>query len=87
MAQLVFLLCIVTSAACCILLLQAHRRTGTRLLLWSGICFAGLALNDALVFVDLVIVPQISLIVLRSVTLLVSLLVFIVALIWEPSKP
>jgi hypothetical protein len=87
MAQLVFLLCIATSAACCLLLLHAHRRTRTRLLLWSGICFAGLTANNVLVFFDLVVVPQISLIVVRGLTTLAALSVFIVALIWEPSKP
>ena len=53
MAETVYLLCAGTSAACALVLLRAHHRTGTRLLLWSGLCFVGLALNNAVLVLDL----------------------------------
>ena len=53
MAELVYGLCALTSAGCAALLFQGYRRSGTRLLFWSSLCFAGLALNNALLFVDL----------------------------------
>ena len=48
MIQLVYLLCALTSLACAVLLLRGYFRTRVRLLLWSGLCFVGLALNNAL---------------------------------------
>jgi hypothetical protein len=55
MAGVVYMLCAVTSTLCATLLLREHRRTSSRLLLWSGVSFCGLALSNALVFVDLVL--------------------------------
>ena len=48
----VYVLCAVTSLACAVLLLRAYGRVRQRLLLWSGLCFACLALNNVLVVVD-----------------------------------
>ena len=54
MIQLVYVLCALTSLACAILLLRGYFRTRVRLLLWSGLCFAGLALNNALLVYGLI---------------------------------
>ena len=35
----VYVLCFLTSAACAWLLGRSYARTGTRLLLWSSVCF------------------------------------------------
>lgn len=83
MARLVYLACALLALACAALLLRGYARTRARLLLWSGLCFAGLTLNNALVFVDLVLVPDVSLFTLRNVTGLVSVAVLLVGLIWE----
>ena len=83
MAELVYGLCALTSAGCAALLLQGYRRSGTRLLFWSSLCFAGLALNNALLFVDLVVVPEIDLRLLRSAIALSATSVLIFGLIWE----
>lgn len=48
MAGAVFLLCALTSAACLGLLVGAYRRGGGRLVFWSAVCFTGLALTNAL---------------------------------------
>lgn len=58
MPETVYPLCAVTSMICAVLLLRAYRRQRTRLLLWSGLCFVLLALNNTLVFVDLIVIPS-----------------------------
>lgn len=52
-ADVVYLLCTLTSLACGVLLLRAFSRNGVRLLFWSGICFLGLAANSLMVLIDL----------------------------------
>ena len=66
MAEFVYILCALTSAACAGLLFMAYRRTGARLLFWSGLCFVGLALNNLLLVVDLLVVPATDLSILRA---------------------
>jgi hypothetical protein len=83
MAPFVFLLCTATSLACCLLLLRAHGRTRIRLLLWSGLAFGAFTANNVLVFVDLIVVPEVSLLVLRSATKLAGLVVLILGLVWD----
>lgn len=83
MAALVYILCALTSLLCAGLLLRSYRRSGSRLLFWSSLCFVGLALNNVLLFVDLVLVPTIDLSVLRSSLALASLVVLLYGLIWE----
>ena len=57
MAPAVYLLCAVTSLACTILLWRGYARSTVKLLFWSALCFAGLALNNVLLFIDLVVFP------------------------------
>jgi hypothetical protein len=59
-------------------------RQRTRLLLWSSLCFVLLAVNNALLFIDLIIVPTgLDLSVWRSVTALAGVSVLLFGLIWE----
>lgn len=83
MATLVYALCACTSLLCTALLVRGYRRTGARLLLWASLCFAGLALNNVLLFVDLRVVPTIDLSVWRSLPALVGLGVLIYGLVWD----
>ena len=83
MAGIVYLLCAATSLACALLLLRAYKHSRVRLLFWSGLCFVGLALNNALLFVDLEVFPQTDLFLLRSLPALVGLLLLIYGLIWD----
>lgn len=83
MAEAVYLLCALTSLACAILLYRGYRRNRTPLLFWSSLCFAGLVLNNVMLFVDLVIVPEIDLRLIRSSTALVSLTLLIYGLVEE----
>ena len=57
-----------TSCACTVLLFRAYRQRRIRLLMWSSICFAGLTVNNTLLFADLVIFPQIVMWPLQMMT-------------------
>lgn len=83
MAEIVYLLCAVASAFCAVLLGTSYRRNPTRLLMWSTLCFVGLTINNFLLFIDLVVVPDIDLAILRSVTALVSVGLLLIGLLWE----
>jgi hypothetical protein len=83
MAVTIYSLCTLTALACAILLLQAYRRGAYRLLLWSGLCFAGLTLNNATLVIDKVILPQIDLSVWRSAIALAAMAILLYGLIWD----
>lgn len=79
----VYLLCFLTSVACLVLLVRGFRRSGARLLLWTALCFVFLALNSGLVFLDIVIFPQIDLRLARDVTSLVAVSMLLYGFIWD----
>ena len=83
MAAAVYILCALTSIACAALLLRGYARRGVRLLLWSGLCFAMLAVNNVLLFVDLVLIPERDLSLLRNATALAGVLLLLYGLIWD----
>lgn len=80
----VYVLCALTSALCAALLLRAYWQRGLRLLLWSGLCFACLTVDNTLLFVDLVIFPQeISLLLWRNLAALTALVLLVYGLVWD----
>jgi hypothetical protein len=83
MAEAVYALCALTSAACAVLLVRSHRKDRLRLLFWSATCFVGLTVNNLIVFVDLVIVPDVDLSMVRSVVALASLSALLFGLVWN----
>jgi hypothetical protein len=83
MSGIVYSLCAVTAFACAYLLLQAFRRGGYRLLLWSGICFAGLTLNNLLLVYDKIVIPDTDLSLLRTSVALISMAVLLYGLVWD----
>jgi hypothetical protein len=83
MAETVYLLCAATSAACAVLLLRGHHRTGTPLLLWSGLCFVGLALNNAMLVVDLILIPDVDLSTWRLLPAAAGVAFLLYGLVWE----
>ena len=81
---IVYVLCFLTSTTCAWLLGRSYRRNGTRLLLWSSICFGFLALNNLALVFDLVIWPQdVDLRLLRLLLALVAVVALIWGFIWE----
>ena len=82
-APIVYVLCALTAGACAWLLLRTWRVNRVRLLLWTGACFCVVALSNTLVFIDLIVFPEVSLVPLRVVISLVSAVILLVGLIWE----
>jgi hypothetical protein len=83
MAPVIYSLCMLTALVCAWLLLRAWRRSGYRLLLWSGLCFAGLTVNNLLLVVDKVVLPAVDLSIWRTSVALVAMAVLLYGLIWE----
>lgn len=79
----VYILCFCTSAACAFLLARNYARTGTRLLLWSGICFALLAGNNFVVVIDLLVLPEANLGLVRLGFSLAAVSVLLFGFIWD----
>ena len=74
----------VTSLVAMWLLLRSYRRNRSRLLLWSAAAFVAFALNNLLLFFDLVVLPtSIDLRPLRALTALVGVGILLYAFIWE----
>jgi hypothetical protein len=83
LAFAVYLLCALTSLACAVLLLRGWRRSRQRLLLWSGLCFAGLALNNILLVIDENMIPERDLSLLRTLPALAGIALLLYGFIWD----
>lgn len=87
MAESVYVLCMVMSSTCAFMLFRAYRINPSSLLLWSSACFGLLAVANGILFIDMMIYPNIdfggSLIRASIGALAGSLLLF--GLIWEMS--
>ncbi len=83
MAEAVYILCAITSISCAVLLLRSYLRTRTRFLMWSSLGFTGLALNNLLLLIDLMVVTDVDLQPWRTVTALLAVSVLVVGLILE----
>ena len=82
-AEGIYLACSVTSLAVAALLLRQYLRVRSRLLLWSLICFVGLAVNNVLVYVDLVMYTGVDLSLYRSVAGTIAMAIMVYGLVWE----
>ena len=83
MAEAVYVLCAITSVVCAALLFRGYRANRTSLLFWSSLCFMGLALNNILLFVDLVMVPSVDMRLWRGASALTAMTVLLIGLIME----
>ncbi len=83
MGDLIYSLCALAAATCAYLLLQSYRRGGYRLLLWSGLCFAGLTLNNLILVADKIIVPHMDLSLWSTSVALAAMTVLLYGLIWD----
>ena len=79
----VYTLCFLTSSACAWLLARSYWRTGTRLLLWSALCFLFLAANNLVVIVDLILLPSFDFRILRHLLSLAALGVLLFGFVWD----
>lgn len=83
MTSALYILTCFTTLLCAILLLRAYARTGSRLLLWSGLCFAGLTLSNLLTIVDLMLLPAVDLYTWRTGSAALAMALLVYGLIWE----
>lgn len=83
MAMAVYLLCALTSVACAVLLLRGFGQRGIRLLLYSGLAFAGFALGNVMLVVDVLVGPSVDLSIFRTLPVLLGLMVLLYGLVWD----
>ncbi len=83
MAEFIYVLCALSSLLCAYLLIGGYRQNPTTLLLWSAICFLGLALSNILLVVDLMIIDSIDFAMWRAGVTLASMASLIFGLVWD----
>ena len=79
----VYLLCFLTSATCAWLLARNYWRTGTRVLLWSALCFLLLAANNFVVVIDMLVLPEFDFRLVRHLLSLGGVGVLLFGFIWD----
>lgn len=79
----VYGLCALTSLVCMFLLWRSYRHSHQRLLLLVGLCFAGLAVNNVLLFVDFTVFASVDLSWVRGMVGLAAVASLLFSLIWE----
>jgi len=83
MAAVIYFLCTLTCLAAFGLLWRSWRASGSRLLFWSALCFAGLSLNNFLLVIDKLVLPAMDLSTWRLTVALLAVLLLLFGLIWE----
>ena len=85
-ADIVYVLCALTSAACAVLLWRGYRQSRARLLMWSSFCFMGLALNNVMLIVDVRVLTQVDLAIWRTVPALIGVALLVYGLVWDAGR-
>jgi hypothetical protein len=86
MGPAVYIFGLLVTLGCGVLLTRAYKNVGKRLLLWSAICFYFLALSNLIVFLDLIVFPDVDLYRWRLITAAVGMLILLYGLVWEGDK-
>jgi hypothetical protein len=68
------------------MLLRGYRKSGVRLLLWSGLCFLGFTLNNFFLVLDLSVYPELDLSLFRNIPALIGLGLLIFGLVWDTPR-
>ena len=76
-------LCALTAMLCAILSFRGYARSKYKLLLWSGLCFAALALSNLLMVADIYLLPNYDFGIVRLFLGLLAMLVLIYGLIFN----
>jgi hypothetical protein len=79
----IYLMCVATSLLCAYLLARAYRRGRTKLLIWSALCFAMLAVSNLVLAADVLLLPTIDLTLLSLATSLAAVAMLLYGFIWE----
>ncbi len=83
MSGFIYVLSAATCLLCAVLLLRTYSQRHVRLLLWSGLCFIGLMLENVMMYVDVVMVPEVDLALWRKLPGLIALVLLLCGLVWE----
>jgi hypothetical protein len=83
MTGLVYVLCAGTCLFCAVLLLRGYRQSRVTLLFWSGLCFVGLMIDNIMLYVDLVVVPDVNLAIWRKLPGFIATVLLVFGLVWE----
>jgi hypothetical protein len=83
MTGLVYLLCAATCLVCGVMLFRGYQQTKVRLLFWSSLCFMGLMLDNIMLYVDVVMVPDVNLAVWRKLPGFLATALLVFGLVWE----
>lgn len=86
MDKIIYTLCALTSLACAWLLLRGYLRSRFTLLLWSGLCFIGLTLNNVLLVLDRLVYTAVDLSTWRFAIALVAVLLLVCGLVLQGSS-
>jgi hypothetical protein len=79
----VYLLCAAAALGCALLLWRGYRRSRVGLLFWSAACFLALALENLVLFVDLILVPQADLSAVWLGLGLIGVAALLYGLVWD----
>lgn len=83
MTALIYALCTATALTCAVLLLRGYRNSRVRLLLWSGLCFCALTLDNLLLFLDKIVWPLVDFAPWRPSFAFIGLALLLYGMIWE----
>lgn len=82
-AHVIYMLCALTALACAWLLIRNYRQTRSRLLMWSGLCFLGLAANNLMRALAGWVLPDFDFTAWRMGVALIAISLLLFGLIWE----
>jgi hypothetical protein len=83
MAELIYGLCTILSLAIAVMLWRQHRRSPSRMIYWTAMCFTGLALSNLVLVVDKLVFTDVDLRVLRHSISLLSIGLLLFGLVYE----
>lgn len=84
MPEVVYSLCFLMAALCAGLLIRSYRAARSSLLMWSSLCFVGLAISNLVLVIDLVITgPETDLSMIRQGAALVALVLLVIGMVKE----
>lgn len=86
MPTIVYLLCFAASLTCAGLLLRSYRHSRSRLLLWAGLGFCALTLNNLLLVIDMVFWLGADLWAVRQATAAGAIVIFLYGFLWEVER-
>jgi hypothetical protein len=78
----VYLLCSATALVCSLLMLRGWRRTRVALLLLTSIAFFAFAVENGILFADMVLFPSVDLTLVRRSVALAGVTTLLAGLIW-----